>query len=402
MQDIRETKVKAEGYFGNFGGQFVPEILRPAIEELAGVYATLKDDDAFQSAFQYNLRRYAGRPTALYLAENLTHHYGGAKIYLKREDLNHTGAHKINNAIGQVLLAKKLGKERIIAESGAGQHGVATATVAARAGLQCCIYMGAEDMERQYPNVQRMRMLGAEVRAVHSGSKTLKDATNEAMRDWLRNVNNTHYIIGSVVGPHPFPQMVRDFQKVIGEEVRLQIMDDENRFPDYLLACVGGGSNAIGLFYPFLNEPDIQMFGVEAGGEGVHTERHAATLSLGDIGIFHGMRTYLLQDQNGNVQLPHSISAGLDYPGVGPEHSFLKENKRVTYVSVTDSEALHAAHRLGQLEGIVPALESAHALAYLDTLMPQTTTNEIVVINLSGRGDKDMDAYIRYMEQNNL
>jgi tryptophan synthase beta chain len=387
------------GYYGQFGGQFIPEILRPAIVELDEAYSKLKDDKGFQSELDWNLKHYAGRPTPLYYAENLTTHYQRAKIYLKREDLSHTGAHKINNAIGQILLAKYMDKKRIIAETGAGQHGVATASVAARAGLECCVYMGEEDIERQHPNVQRMKMLGAEVRPVTSGTKTLKDATNEAMRDWLQNVQNTHYIIGSVVGPHPFPMIVRDFQKVIGEETRKQLAQHEDRDPDYLIACVGGGSNAIGLFYPFLDQDNIKMVGVEAAGKGVDSGEHAATLLLGEIGIFHGMRTYLLQDENGYVQPPYSISAGLDYPGVGPEHSFLKDSARVEYTSVTDDQALEAAFLLGKLEGIIPALESAHAFAYLEKLVPDTSEDEIIVVNLSGRGDKDMETYINYLEQ---
>lgn len=385
------------GYFGAYGGQFIPEILRPALIELEQAYLSLKDKKEFQELLRREMDDYGGRPTSLYFAENLINHYGGAKIYLKREDLNHTGAHKINNCLGQILLAKEMGKQRIIAETGAGQHGVATATVAARAGLQCCIYMGAEDMKRQYPNVQRMEMLGAEVRKVESGTATLKDATNEALRDWLTNVNKTHYIIGSVVGPHPFPMIVRDFQKVIGEETIDQIMQQEGRLPDYLVACVGGGSNAIGLFYPMLSYENIRMIGVEAAGKGTQTQQHAATLSAGEPGIFHGMRTYLLQNENGQVQLAHSISAGLDYPGVGPEHSFLQDLKRVEYRSVEDSQALDAAYLLSKLEGIVPALESAHALAYLDELVPTTTRDEIIVINLSGRGDKDMETYLKNM-----
>lgn len=394
-------KIHAEraGYYGEFGGQFIPEILRPAIVELEEAYSRLKEDKNFLQELDWNLANYAGRPTPLYFAENLTNHYKKAKIYLKREDLSHTGAHKINNAIGQILLAKYMGKKRIIAETGAGQHGVATATVSARAGLECCVYMGEEDIQRQHPNVQRMRMLGAEVKPVYSGTKTLKDATNEAMRDWLQNVENTHYIIGSVVGPHPFPMIVRDFQKVIGEETKHQLQEFENKPPDYLVACVGGGSNAIGLFYPFLDQNQIKMIGVEAAGKGIQTGEHAATLLLGDVGIFHGMRTYLLQDENGYVQPPYSISAGLDYPGVGPEHSFLKDSGRVNYFSVTDDQAITAAFLLSKLEGIIPALESAHAFAYLDDLMPETSSDEIVVINLSGRGDKDMSTYIRFLEE---
>jgi tryptophan synthase beta chain len=395
--DVMQDKTTRIGYYGEFGGQFIPEILRPAIIELDEAYLELKDNKNFQIELGWHLKHYAGRPTPLYYAENLTNHYKKAKIYLKREDLSHTGAHKINNAIGQILLAKYMNKKRIIAETGAGQHGVATATVAARAGLECCVYMGEEDIERQHPNVQRMKMLGAEVRPVSSGTKTLKDATNEAMRDWLQNVEYTHYIIGSVVGPHPFPMIVRDFQKVIGEETRSQLKEQENKFPDYLVACVGGGSNAIGLFYPFLDQDQVKMIGVEAAGKGINSGEHAATLLLGEIGIFHGMRTYLLQDDNGYVQPPYSISAGLDYPGVGPEHSFLKDSERVKYTSVTDDQAIAAAFLLGKLEGIIPALESAHALAYLDQILPETSKDEIIVLNLSGRGDKDMKTYIQFL-----
>ncbi len=398
LKDIRKkqkVQIKTKGYFGLYGGQFIPEILRPALLELEEAYLQLKDDPDFQLEFQQDLKDYAGRPTPLYFAPNLTQHFTTGKIYLKREDLAHTGAHKINNAIGQILLAKYMRKSRIIAETGAGQHGVATATVAARAGLKCCIYMGVEDMERQFPNVQRMQMLGAEVRAVHSGTQTLKDATSEAMRDWLSNVTDTHYIIGSVVGPHPFPTIVRDFQKVIGQETLEQIDKKENTYPDYLVACVGGGSNAIGMFYPMLHNKKIKMYGVEAAGEGINSGKHAATLLKGRPGVFHGMHSYLLQDDYGQVQLPYSLSAGLDYPGVGPEHSSLKENGRVKYVAVTDNEALDAAYLLAKLEGIIPALESAHALAYLNQLMPGIKRDEIVVINLSGRGDKDMETYIR-------
>ncbi len=398
LKDIRKqqtAQIKAKGYFGTYGGQFIPEILRPALLELEEAYLQLKDDPDFQLEFQQDLKNYAGRPTPLYFAPNLTQHFTTGKIYLKREDLAHTGAHKINNAIGQILLAKYMRKSRIIAETGAGQHGVATATVAARAGLKCCIYMGVEDMERQFPNVQRMQMLGAEVRAVHSGTQTLKDATSEAMRDWLSNVTDTHYIIGSVVGPHPFPTIVRDFQKIIGQETLEQVDEKENSLPDYLVACVGGGSNAIGMFYPMLHNKKIKMYGVEAAGEGIDSGKHAATLLKGRPGVFHGMHSYLLQDKYGQVQLPYSLSAGLDYPGVGPEHSNLKENGRVKYVAVTDNEALDAAYLLAKLEGIIPALESAHALAYLNQLMPGIKRDEIVVINLSGRGDKDMETYIR-------
>jgi len=393
---MHETINKA-GYFGRFGGQFIPEILRPALLELEETYLRLKDNPEFKEELDWTLSHYAGRPTPLYFAANLTKQYGRAQIFLKREDLTHTGAHKINNAIGQILLAKYMHKKRIIAETGAGQHGVATATVAARAGLECVVYMGAEDIERQFPNVQRMRMLGASVIAVQSGSRTLKDAANEALRDWLRNVESTHYIIGSAVGPHPFPMMVRDFQKIIGLEILRQTQEMDNIIPDYLIACVGGGSNAIGMFSPMLNNPDIRMIGVEAGGQGINTPHHAATLSLGRIGIFHGMCSFVLQNEDGNIQLAHSVSAGLDYPGVGPEHSFLKESGRVKYVAVSDQEALAAAVNLARTEGIIPALESAHAFAWLEELMPQTRPEEVVIINLSGRGDKDMETYIKYL-----
>ncbi|HDL17549.1 MAG TPA: tryptophan synthase subunit beta [Bacteroidetes bacterium] len=388
-----------KGYFGEFGGQFVPEVLRPALTELEQAYTELKNSADFKEEFRNDLKFYAGRPTPLYFAENLTNHFQRAKIYLKREDLNHTGAHKINNTIGQILLAKKIGKRRIIAETGAGQHGVATATVAARSGLQCCIYMGAGDVKRQYLNVQRMKMLGAEVRTVHTGTKTLKDATNEALRDWLTNVKNTHYIIGSVVGPHPFPMIVRDFQKVIGEEVENQIQVLAGRLPDYLLACVGGGSNAIGLFYSMLKYKQIRMIGVEAAGCGIESKKHAATLSTGSPGVFHGMKSYLLQDENGQIKLAHSISAGLDYPGVGPEHSFLKDQTRVQYFSVSDKQAIAASFLLSRLEGIIPALESAHALAFLENLVPKTSDSEIVIVNLSGRGDKDMATFGRFFTE---
>jgi len=391
-----KTQMSRKGYFGEYGGQFVPEILRPALQELEEVYDRLKDAPVFQKQLKAELHDYAGRPTPLYFAENLTRHYRRAEIYLKREDLNHTGAHKINNAIGQILLAQAMRKKRIIAETGAGQHGVAVATVAARAGLECCIYMGAEDMKRQRPNVGRMQMLGAEVRAVHSGTATLKDATNEALRDWLANVKTTHYIIGSVVGPHPFPTIVRDFQKVIGEETREQILQKTGHLPDYVLACVGGGSNAIGIFYPFINDPNVSLIGVEAAGEGLASGKHAATLSGGVSGIFHGMKTYVLQNNDGQIQLPYSL-AGLDYPGVGPEHCYLKDIGRIKYYSATDAEALAAVALLCRLEGIIPALESAHALAFMEHLLPRSRRNEIIIINLSGRGDKDLGTYLKYL-----
>jgi tryptophan synthase beta chain len=377
------------GYFDAFGGRFVPETLMPALLELERLYREATEDPAFRGEFQKMLKEFAGRPTALTFAERLTAEFGGARIYLKREDLCHTGAHKINNTIGQILLAKRSNKRRIIAETGAGQHGVATATVAARMGLECVVYMGEEDLHRQELNVHRMRMLGAEVRSVTSGSRTLKDATSEAIRDWVTNVQETFYIIGSVVGPHPYPMMVRDFQSVIGLETREQVLSSEGRVPDILLACVGGGSNAIGLFHPFIDTP-ARMVGVEAAGLGLETEQHAATLTKGRPGVLHGSFSYLLQDANGQVQLAHSISAGLDYPGVGPEHSALKERGRVEYVSVTDDEAVRGAYQLARLEGIIPALETAHALAYLPTLIRTTKPSDIVVVNLSGRGDKDI------------
>lgn len=388
-----------KGYFGQYGGCFAPEVLRPALHELELAFHTFRKNRDYQKQYLSDLRDYAGRPTPLYYAKNLTRHYGGGRIYLKREDLCHTGAHKINNTLGQILLAKFMGKKRIIAETGAGQHGVATATVAARAGLECRIFMGTEDMERQKPNVDRMQMLGAEVMPVHAGTKTLKDATNEALRDWIANSDTTHYIIGSVVGPHPFPLIVRHFQKIIGEEVIRQVNKKEKRLPDILLACVGGGSNALGLFYPLLKYPDVEMIGVEAAGCGLDTGKHAASLTKGRTGIFHGMKSYLLQDYDGQVQLAHSLSAGLDYPGVGPEHSYLFETRRARYVSVTDEEALNAAFLLCRLEGIIPALESAHALAFLENTAPNTEKETIIIVNLSGRGDKDMLVYTQYPEK---
>ena len=380
-----------KGKFGKYGGKFVPETLTSALIELEEVYNRMKDDTTFIAEFIDLERTYNSRPTPLTYAERLTAHYGKAKIYLKREDLNHTGAHKINNALGQVLLAQKLGKKRIIAETGAGQHGVAVATVCAKFGLECVVYMGEVDVARQKPNVFRMKLLGAEVVPVTSGSRTLKDATNEAIRDWVTNVKDTHYIIGSVVGPHPYPMIVRDFQSVIGKETKEQIYGIERKLPDYIVACVGGGSNAIGMFHPFINNKGVNLIGVEAAGYGIDTDKHCASLTLGQAGVFQGMLTYLLQDKNGQVAEVHSISAGLDYPGVGPEHSFLKDMERVKYYSVTDSEALSATGLLAKLEGIIPALESAHAVAYLDYLMPETNKGEIVVVNVSGRGDKDLE-----------
>jgi tryptophan synthase beta chain len=377
------------GYFGAYGGRFVPETLMPALIELERVYADARTDERFQAEVLASLREYAGRPTALTFAERLTGHYGRARIFLKREDLCHTGAHKINNTVGQILLARRIGKKRIIAETGAGQHGVATATVAARMGLECVVYMGEEDIGRQKLNVQRMEMLGASVRTVSTGSRTLKDATSAAIRDWTTNVSDTFYIIGSVVGPHPYPMMVRDFQSIIGRETRRQLFERERTLPSALVACVGGGSNAMGLFHPFL-DTDVRMYGVEAAGLGLGSGRHAATLTKGRPGVLHGSMSYLLQDVHGQVDLPHSISAGLDYPGVGPEHSALKDAGRVTYAAVTDDQAIRAAYLLARLEGIIPALETAHALAYLDELIPKTTPDEIVVVNVSGRGDKDI------------
>lgn len=380
-----------DGYYGNFGGKFVPEILIPVLEELEKAYEEAWNDDAFQEEFHDLLDEYIGRPTKLSYANRLTKHYGKAKIYLKREDLCHTGAHKINNAIGQILLAQRMGKDRIIAETGAGQHGVATATACAKFGMDCIVYMGAEDMERQKLNVERMELLGTEVRAVTSGSQTLKDATNEAIRDWVTNVEDTFYIIGSVVGPHPYPQMVRNFHRVIGDETRRQLAKAEGReTPDYLLACVGGGSNAIGIFYPFIEDESVKMYGLEAAGLGADTNKTAATLTIGQPGVLHGSMSYLLHNSEGQIQLAHSISAGLDYPGIGPEHSYLHDSKRVDYIGITDDQAMEGVKLLSETEGIIPALETAHAVAYLDELMPKTSKDEIVVINCSGRGDKDM------------
>jgi tryptophan synthase beta chain len=384
----------AGGHFGTFGGRFVPETLISALLELEQAYAMVKNDPSFQNELQRLLKDYTGRPTPLYPANRLTKKFDKGKIYLKREDLCHTGAHKINNTIGQSLLAKRLGKSRIIAETGAGQHGVATATVCAMLGVKCVVYMGTEDMARQEINVMRMKLLGAEVMPVSSGTCTLKDATNEALRDWVTNVRDTFYVIGSVVGPHPYPMIVRDFQSVIGKETKRQIFEHEQRLPTYLLACVGGGSNSMGLFFEFLGD-NVQMIGVEAAGLGLETSQHAATLTLGTPGILHGSMSYLLQDSNGQVLPAHSISAGLDYPGVGPEHSYLKDAHRVTYVSVTDDEALAACLELTRTEGILPALESSHALAYLEYLMPKTDKNDIVIVNLSGRGEKDLSTIVK-------
>ncbi|MBX3008470.1 MAG: tryptophan synthase subunit beta [Melioribacteraceae bacterium] len=381
------------GKYGNYGGKFVPETLISAIHELEKTYLEKKNDPQFIAELNDLQNEYNGRPTPLTFAKRLTDYFGKGKIYLKREDLCHTGAHKLNNALGQILLAKILGKKRIIAETGAGQHGVATATVCAKFGMECVVYMGETDIERQKPNVFRMQLLGAKVRPVSSGSKTLKDATNEAIRDWVTNVENTHYIIGSVVGPHPYPMIVRDFQSIIGRETKEQILKTENRLPNYILACVGGGSNAIGIFYPFIND-QVNLIGIEAGGFGIDTNKHCATLTLGEPGIFQGMKTYLLQDSDGQVSEVHSISAGLDYPGVGPEHSHLKDLKRVEYKSITDDEAIEAVSLLTKMEGIIPALETAHAVAYLNKLMPETNKDDIVVVNISGRGDKDLATLI--------
>lgn len=383
-----------KGKFGIYGGKYVPETLIAALDELEKLYFEIKTEKSFLNELESLQKEYNGRPTPLTFAKRLTDYFGKAKIYLKREDLCHTGAHKLNNALGQILLAKKLGKKRIIAETGAGQHGVATATVCAKFGLKCAVYMGEVDIERQKLNVFRMKMLGAEVIPVSSGSKTLKDATNEAIRDWVTNVTDTHYIIGSVVGPHPYPMIVRDFQSVIGTEAREQIISIENRLPNYIVACVGGGSNAMGIFYPFINDESVNMIGVEAAGYGINTNKHCATLTLGKPGIFQGMKTYLLQNDDGQVSEVHSISAGLDYPGVGPEHSFLKDIERVKYESVTDEEALEATLFLSKYEGILPALETAHAIAYLNKLMPTTNKDEIVIVNISGRGDKDLNTII--------
>jgi len=391
------TKVPdSKGRFGKYGGKFVPETLIAPLTELESTYLLMKKDKQFNEELMQLHKEYSGRPTPLTFAEKLTSLYGKGKIYLKREDLCHTGAHKINNTLGQILLAKKLDKTRIIAETGAGQHGVATATVCAKFGLDCVIYMGEIDMQRQKPNVFRMKLLGAEVVSVKSGSQTLKDATNEAMRDWVTNVTDTYYIIGSVVGPHPYPMMVRDFQSIIGLETKEQIFEKENKKPDYIIACVGGGSNAIGIFYPFINST-VKLIGVEAAGYGLNSNKHCATLTLGKEGIFHGMKTCLLQTDDGQISEVHSISAGLDYPGVGPEHSYLKDNLLVEYDSITDDEALSAVKLLAQTEGIIPALETAHAVAYLEKLLLKTSKDEIIVLNVSGRGDKDlsiiMDSY---------
>ncbi len=392
MQEVitKYQQPNARGYFGQYGGKFVPEILIPAVRALEEEYERASKDPSFNSQLNELLDEYVGRPTKLTFANRLTEHYGKARIYMKREDLCHTGAHKINNAIGQVLLAQRMGKKRIIAETGAGQHGVATATACAKFGLECVVYMGAEDMVRQKLNVDRMHLLGAEVRSVESGSKTLKDATNEAIRDWVTNVEDTFYIIGSVVGPHPYPMMVRNFHRVIGDETKRQIMEAEGKLPDYLIACVGGGSNAMGFFYPFIEDESVNIIGIEAAGFGVDSGKTAATLTKGTPGILHGSMSYLLHDINGQIELAHSISAGLDYPGIGPEHSHLHDTKRVDYHAVTDDEAMEAVKLLSKKEGIIPALETAHAFAWLENLMSTTTENQVVIVNCSGRGDKDM------------
>ncbi|GIX21375.1 MAG: tryptophan synthase beta chain [Gammaproteobacteria bacterium] len=379
------------GHFGPYGGRFVAETLMGPIRALEAAYLRHRDDPEFLAEFDRELAHYVGRPSPLYFAARLTEAAGGARIYLKREDLNHTGAHKINNTVGQALLAKRMGKTRLIAETGAGQHGVATATVAARLGLKCVVYMGEEDVHRQAPNVYRMKLLGAEVVPVRSGTRTLKDAMNEAMRDWVTNVDDTFYVIGTVAGPHPYPMMVRDFQCVIGREARRQVLEQAGRLPDHLVACVGGGSNAIGLFHPFLGDEDVALWGVEAAGEGLETGRHAAPLSAGRPGVLHGNRTYLMEDAHGLILGTHSISAGLDYPGVGPEHAWLKDSGRARYVAVTDREALDAFHRLTRTEGIIPALESAHAVAWALRLAAERPAEELIVVNLSGRGDKDIN-----------
>ncbi len=379
------------GKFGDFGGRFIPETLMPAVNQLEKEYLASQADKNFQIELKDLLNSFVGRPTELYFAENLTKILSGAKIYLKREDLAHTGAHKINNALGQGLLAKRMGKERIIAETGAGQHGVATATVCAKLGLECIVYMGEEDIKRQALNVFRMKLLGAEVRPVNSGSKTLKDAINEAIRDWVTNVETTHYLIGSVVGPHPYPMIVRDYQKIIGQESKQQILTQIGKLPDYVIACVGGGSNAMGIFYDFINDKNVKLIGVEAGGDGIKTGRHSSTITAGRVGVLHGSKSYLIQDENGQIIETHSIAAGLDYPGVGPEHSWLHDSGRAQYVSVNDTEALKGFKLLCETEGIIPALEPAHAIYYLSKLAPTLEKDKVIILGLSGRGDKDME-----------
>jgi len=390
LDNYYDTYPDEDGHFGTYGGRFVGETLMEAIYALEKAYNRYKDDPEFQAEMDKDLADFVGRPSPLYHAENWSKRLGGAQIYLKREDLNHTGAHKVNNTIGQALLAKRMGKTRIIAETGAGQHGVATATVAARLGIECVVYMGAEDVQRQAQNVYRMKLLGATVVPVESGSRTLKDALNEALRDWVTNVDDTFYIIGTVAGPHPYPEMVRDFQTIIGREAREQVLKSAGKLPDALIACIGGGSNAIGLFHPFIADESVEMYGVEGAGHGIETGEHSAPLCAGSPGVLHGNRTYLMQDENGQIIETHSISAGLDYPGVGPEHALLKDLGRAKYVSVTDDEALQAFHDLTRIEGIIPALESSHALAYATKLAPTMSPDQILLVNLSGRGDKDM------------
>jgi len=394
---MKISNYPVDGKFGKFGGRFVPEILMQAVNELEAAYEDAKSDPQFQKQLDYYLAEFVGRPTPLYLAGNLTRKLGGAKIYLKREDLAHGGAHKINNTLGQALLAKRMGKTRVIAETGAGQHGVATAIACAALGLKAEVYMGTEDCERQKLNVFRMKLLNAQVHPVESGSKTLKDSINEAFRDWVTNLESTYYLIGSTMGPHPYPMMVRDFQSVIGKELKTQFKQKEGRLPDALVACVGGGSNAMGTFYPFEDDTEVKLYGVEAGGEGVETGKHAATLAAGHDGVFHGMYTYILQDDNGQIRSTTSVSAGLDYPGVGPEHAFLKTLKRAEYASATDKEAVDAFLMLCKEEGILPALESSHALAYAVKLAPKMSKNQSIVVNLSGRGDKDVETIADYI-----
>jgi len=391
------TLPDAHGHFGPYGGMFVPETLMTALNELTEEYSKARQDPTFQRELSWLLQEYAGRPTPLYFAERLTRELGGAKIYLKREDLLHTGAHKINNALGQILLAQRMGKKRIIAETGAGQHGVATATVAARAGLECVIYMGAVDAQRQALNVARMKFLGAKVVEVTAGQQTLKEAINEAMRDWVTNVRTTHYILGSALGSHPYPMMVRDFHRVIGDEARKQILDREGRLPDLLVACVGGGSNAIGLFWPFLNDADVKMVGVEAGGRGIRNGDHAARFQGGKLGVLQGTKTYLLADEDGQIQLTHSVSAGLDYAAIGPEHAYLRDLGRIGYDFATDDDALDGFQKLSRIEGIIPALESSHAIAHVLKVAPKMPEHEIIVANLSGRGDKDVAQAAEYL-----
>lgn len=394
--------MKLNNKFGEFGGQYVPETLMSALKELEENFIKYSDDEEFKNEYMYYLKQYVGRPSPLYYAERMTKDLGGAKIYLKREDLNHTGAHKINNVIAQMLLAKRMGKKKVIAETGAGQHGVATATVAALFNMECTVFMGEEDIERQRLNVFRMELLGAKVECVTSGTKTLKDATNEAIRTWVTGIEDTFYVIGSVVGPHPYPTMVREFQKIIGQESKKQILEAEGRLPDKLIACVGGGSNAMGLFYPFIENKEVEMIGVEAGGHGIETGEHGAAFAEGTLGVLHGMKTLLIQDEEGQIKPAYSISAGLDYPGVGPEHAFLNETKRAKYVSIKDDEAIEGFKYLSKMEGIIPALESSHAIAYTMKLAPTMKKDEIIIINLSGRGDKDVHTIAKYLGKSDL